>query len=127
MVKGLFVALLSFLLLCACSSQSQKATSQDEAIGSDKNYVYTVALNGFVYGFTNELVQAEQIENHIGEGQRVVSPKAEKNGDIGCSVSECAAPSGRSFYSIQNISQNDAIAVKVNETQYFKCIKISKL
>lgn len=110
-------------MLCVCSSQSQKATSEVEA----KEYVYTVALNGYVYGFTNELVEAEQIENHIGEGQRVVKSKVEKNGDIGCSVSECKAPLGINFYSIQNISQKDAIAVKVNETEYIKCIKIRKL
>jgi hypothetical protein len=35
MVKGIFVALLSFLVLCACSSQPQKAASLVEAIGSE--------------------------------------------------------------------------------------------
>jgi hypothetical protein len=35
MVKGVFVALLSFIVLCACSSQPQKAASQVEAIGSE--------------------------------------------------------------------------------------------
>jgi uncharacterized protein YcfL len=35
MVKGLFVAFLSLLLLTACSTQQQKAVSLVEAIGSE--------------------------------------------------------------------------------------------
>jgi hypothetical protein len=35
MVKGVFAAFLSFLVLCACSSQPQKASSLVEAIGSE--------------------------------------------------------------------------------------------
>jgi hypothetical protein len=35
MAKGVFLTLLSFLLLCACSSHSQKAVSLVDAIGSE--------------------------------------------------------------------------------------------
>jgi hypothetical protein len=93
----------------------------------DLKYGNTIALNGTVYGFTGENVSAEKIDKQIGEGQRVVSPKVEQNGDIGCPHSECNAPQGRVFYSIQEIPQEEAIAVQINDGQYLKCVKLRKL
>jgi hypothetical protein len=94
---------------------------------SDSKYGYTIALKGIVYGFTIVEVPNEMIMIKIGEGVRVISPKVEKDGDIGChGRSECRSPMGRVFYSLRGISPNEAIAVRTNDT-FFKCIKIRNL
>jgi hypothetical protein len=95
---------------------------------NESKYGYTIALNGIVYGFTNEEVPIETILIKIGEGVRVISPKVEKDGDIGChGRSECRSPIGRVFYSLRGISPNEAIAVKTNRATFLKCIKIGEL
>jgi hypothetical protein len=117
-MKCLNCIIIFLVLLAGCGGNSKIL---------DSKYTYTVALNGIVYGFTSEDVPVENIKVQLGVGERVVSLHVERDGDIGCSVNECKGPSGRTFFSIQNIKQEEEIAVKINEDTYYKCIRIRKL
>jgi hypothetical protein len=116
MKQSILVFLLLFLAGCASNSTT-----------AESKYTYTVALDGIVYGYTQEQVSVENIKDKVGIGERIVSPKVIRNGDIGCSVSECKQPNGREFYSIKNTDQEKAIAVKIDEKTYYRCIKIGNL
>jgi hypothetical protein len=107
------------LLLVSCTEQK-----------NPRNFVYTVAFNYVVYGFTNEEVALDYIDKTVGEAKSVVSPQVSENDQIGCSVPECKAPPGIEFYTIKGINAKEAIAVKTrgnNEAKYYKCVYLKKL
>jgi hypothetical protein len=107
------------VLLISCTEQKSKEV-----------YIYTVAFNNVVYGFTNEEVGLNYIDKTVGEAKSVVSPQVSGNGQIGCSVPECKTPPGTEFYTIKGINAKEAIAFKTsgnNEVKYYKCVYLKKL
>ncbi len=106
-LKKMLVVLLALSIITGCSFQ---ANSTDRV-----RYVYTVTIKDKTYGLTDVQVPKEQIGEKIG------------NIPVDCSVPECAAPPGNTFYSIKGKESKKYVAMlSFDGETYYRWTKIKE-
>jgi hypothetical protein len=121
-MKKIFNIILFFALYIALVACTQKE--------QENNYIYTVVLDGNMYGFTDEVILKEKIGSKIAEVNGITSGGViQQEGIINCKYSECAPPGGSTFYLINDLLPQDGIAVKIEGSSklYKKCDWIKKV
>ncbi|MFC5528313.1 hypothetical protein [Cohnella yongneupensis] len=105
----ILLQIVSFLLIVGCKADIQ-----------DKDFVYTVAISGYLFGLSDEDIPAKDIDARIYSDEIIL-----------CKYSECPSPDGQVFYTLHSAAIYEAIAreVEVNDGKkiYKKCIKIRKV
>lgn len=107
-ISLVLICVISVLLIQGCKAKVK-----------ENDFMYTVAVRGYLYGLSDVEIPLSDIDARI------------ENGVVSCKFSECPAPDGQIFYTLHSSAVYEAIGreVEINngEKIYKKCIKIRKI